>query len=127
MNNRNFGKWLKEKRIEAGYESQGLLSRTCGIDHSTIARWERGDTKPSPDNLKKLAPFLRASYEEIMAAAGYIEKPDPPKPKALEGLDMFCLRAIGKLSPEGKKKVYDYIEAVDALEKQKREKQNKKK
>ncbi|MTI82307.1 MAG: helix-turn-helix transcriptional regulator [Firmicutes bacterium] len=124
MNNRDFGKWLKAKRVEAGYESQGLLSRTCGIDHSTIARWERGDTKPSPDNLKKLAPYLKTTYEEILAAAGYLDKTDD-KPKALEGLDMFFLRAIGKLSPEGKKKVYDYIEAVDALEKQKGRKQNK--
>jgi len=122
MNNQDFGDWLRKKRIEAGFESQGLLSRTCNIDHSTIARWERGDTKPSPENLKKLAPHLRVTYEELMAAAGYLDKIDPPKPKALEGLDMFFLRAVGKLSPEGKKKVYDYVEMVDALEKQKRKK-----
>lgn len=76
MDNIDFGIWLKEKRIEAVYESQGLLSRACGIDHSTIARWERGFTKPSPENLKKLAPFLKTSCEELMAAAGYLDKND---------------------------------------------------
>ncbi len=57
----------------------------------------------------------------------YLYQNNPHKPEALEGLDMFFLRAIGKLSSEGKKKVYDYVEMVDALEKQKREEQNKKK
>lgn len=122
MNNKDFGNWLKEKRIEAGYDSQGLLSRACGIDHSTIARWERGYTKPSPDNLKKLAPYLKISYEELMAAAGYLDTSDVPKPKAPESADGIFLRAVGKLSPEGKKKVYDFIEMVDALEKQKKQK-----
>lgn len=122
MNNIDFGKWLKERRIKSGYESQGLLSRACGIDHSTIARWEKGDTKPSPENLKKLAPYLGVSYDDLMVVAGYLDKTNPQKPKALEGVDMFFMRAIGKLSPEGKKKIYDYIEMVDAIEKQKKKK-----
>ena len=121
MNNIDFGKWLKEKRIEVGYESQGLLSRACDIDHSTIARWERGDTKPSPSNLKKLAPYLGTSYDDLMVVAGYIDKNSSPKSKAFEGMDFF-MRAIGKLSPDGKKQVYDYIEWVDHQEKQKKKK-----
>ncbi|MEW6173870.1 MAG: S24 family peptidase [Bacillota bacterium] len=72
MSKKTFGKWLREKRVKAGYESQGALSRACGIDHSTVARWERGDVKPMPENLKKLAPFLGVSFEELMAAVGYI-------------------------------------------------------
>lgn len=122
MNNIDFGKWLKEKRIKAGYESQGLLSRACGIDHSTIARWEKGETKPSPDNLKKLAPFLSVSYDDLMVVAGYLDTTNPQKPKTLDGVDMFFMRAVGKLSPEGKRKIYDYIEMVDAIEKQKKKK-----
>ncbi|GBF33975.1 hypothetical protein DCCM_3086 [Desulfocucumis palustris] len=70
---------------------------------------------------------MAISTDELMAAAGYLDKTDPPKPKALEGLDMFFMRAIGKLSPDGKKKVYDYIEMVDEIEKQKRQKQKKNK
>ncbi|MEW6182145.1 MAG: S24 family peptidase [Bacillota bacterium] len=90
-----FGIWLQEKRAKAGYESQGALSRACGIDHSTVARWERGDVKPMPENLKKLAPFLGVSFEELMAAVGYIsdvQKPDAgpdysPTRKAVEQPD----------------------------------------
>ncbi len=54
------------------------MSRVCGIDHSTIARWERGDVKPMPENLRKIAPFLGLPYEELMAATGYISGiPEP--------------------------------------------------
>ncbi|MBE3588135.1 MAG: helix-turn-helix transcriptional regulator [Thermoanaerobacteraceae bacterium] len=121
MNNTDFGNWLKEKRISAGYESQGLLSRACGIDHSTIARWERGDTKPSPDNLKKLAPYLGISYQDLLAAAGYLDDTPPTQPKQYDGLEVF-LRSIGKLTPEGKKMVYDYVEYVIDLEERKKRK-----
>jgi repressor LexA len=72
MDQKAFGRWILEKRVEAGFESQGALSRVSGVDHSTIARWERGDVKPRPENLKKVAPYIGVSYETLMAAAGYI-------------------------------------------------------
>jgi repressor LexA len=72
MDRKAFGKWIQEKRVGAGFTSQGALSRVSGVDHSTIARWERGDFKPRPENLQKVAPFLGVPYETLMAAAGYI-------------------------------------------------------
>lgn len=124
---KSIGEKIKNLRLQAGYESLGALHRASGVPMSTLSRIESGVQKPRPETLKKLAPYLNVTQEELMAAAGYLDKVDPPKPKALEGLDTFFLRAVGKLSPEGKKKVYDYIEMVDALEKQKRAEQNKKK
>lgn len=85
MNQRIFGEWLRQKRMDAGYRSQGELSRACGVDHSTIARWERGDVRPNPENLKKLAPSLGVSYEEAMAAAGYL--PDEGEPGGVTDYD----------------------------------------
>ncbi|SFH22199.1 hypothetical protein SAMN05660649_04319 [Desulfotomaculum arcticum] len=102
-----------------------------GVTSAHISRLSRAilDSPPSPQTIKKLADnaYNDVTYKDLMAAAGYLDQKDPPKPKALEGLDMFFLRAVGKLSPEGKKKVYDYVEMVDALEKQKIKEQNKKK
>ncbi|RJQ25554.1 MAG: XRE family transcriptional regulator [Peptococcaceae bacterium] len=72
----NFGKWLKKQREVAGFKSQNELANVCGVDNSTIARLERGETRPTPDTLKKIAPFLKVNYEGLMCAAGYIWSSD---------------------------------------------------
>lgn len=118
----SIGKIIKRLRIQAGYDSLGELYRASGVPISTLSRIESDTQKPQPETLKKLAPYLNVSQEELMTAAGYLDTSDPPKPKAQEGADGFYLRAVGRLSPEGKKKVYDFIEMVDALEKQKKKK-----
>jgi repressor LexA len=68
----DFGKMLRRLREEAGYKSQTRFAAACGVDNSTIARLERGETKPTPETLKKLAPCLGVPYEELLAAAGYL-------------------------------------------------------
>ena len=118
----SIGKIIKKLRTQAGYESLGELHRDSGVPISTLSRIESGIQKPQPETLKKLAPYLNVLQEELMAAAGHLDTTDPPKPKALEGLDMFFMRTVGKLSPEGKKKVYEFVEMVDTLEKQKQKK-----
>lgn len=72
MEQNEFGKKLKQLREEAGYKSQTRFAAACGVDNSTIARLERGDTKPTLETLKRLAPFLGVPYEELLAAAGYL-------------------------------------------------------
>jgi hypothetical protein len=51
-------------------------------------------------------------YEDLLDADDYLGKTNP-KPQNNE--DVFFMRAVGKLSPEGKKKIYDYIEMVDTI------------
>jgi transcriptional regulator with XRE-family HTH domain len=79
---------LKKQRERAGFKSQSMLADASSVDNSTIARLERGETKPMPDTLKKLAPILKISYEELMRAAGYL-KPNSsstPEQKIAEAL-----------------------------------------
>jgi transcriptional regulator with XRE-family HTH domain len=75
MNALEFGKYIKNLRLKAGYSDRESLSKSSGIWNSTIKRIEEGITKtPSIDILKKLAPALKVSSEELMEAAGYIEE-----------------------------------------------------
>lgn len=68
----NFGDELKRLREAAGFESQSKLASISGVDNSTIARLERGETKPTPETLKKLAPYLYVPYETLMKLAGHL-------------------------------------------------------
>ena len=55
--------------------SQRQLAEMAGISNTEVWRIEAGERKnPSPATLKSLAPHLGIPYEELMAAAGYIEE-----------------------------------------------------
>ncbi|MDA8224206.1 S24 family peptidase [Desulfosporosinus sp.] len=69
----NFPVILKKLREKVGFESQTKFAEVSGVDNSTIARLERGETRPSPKTLEKLAPILGISLMELMAHAGYID------------------------------------------------------
>jgi transcriptional regulator with XRE-family HTH domain len=77
MNSVEFGKHIENLRMRAGFQTREELGRMAGVWGSTIQRIEEGKTKnPSVEVLKKLAPPLKISFEELMEAAGYIEKND---------------------------------------------------
>lgn len=72
MNSFEFGKYLKELR-EVEKISIRKLSLLSGISLSYISQLENGKRGiPKPNVLKKLSPCLNVSYEDLMAAAGYI-------------------------------------------------------
>lgn len=74
MNAKEFGKYIGNLRLQAGYETMESLSKASGVWGTTISRIEEGRTKsPSVETLKKLAPFLKVPYENILKAAGYLE------------------------------------------------------
>jgi|GEM_PF-964422 SOS-response transcriptional repressors (RecA-mediated autopeptidases) len=70
----DFSTKLKKFREKAGYESQTKFAEACGVDNSTIARLERGETSPTPKTLDRLAPVLGMPLMELMIAAGYVHK-----------------------------------------------------
>jgi transcriptional regulator with XRE-family HTH domain len=52
------------------------LADAAGVDRSTAARWERGETQPQPWHRPRLAEALKVSVEEV---AGLLaDEPDPP-------------------------------------------------
>lgn len=70
-----FVEYLKQ---QIGDKSLGYIETVTGIGKSHLSRILRGQySTPKPDTLKKLAPALPCSYEELMEAAGYI-KPNKP-------------------------------------------------
>src|SRR5690606_14933860 len=55
---------LAERRKAVGL-SQERLAEAVGVDPSTVARWERGETDPQPVHRPRLADVLGVSVEEI--------------------------------------------------------------
>lgn len=66
------GELLKKLRLAAGYESLGQLYRDSNVTVATLSRIESGNQHPQPVTLKKLAPWLKVSYEHLLERAGYI-------------------------------------------------------
>jgi transcriptional regulator with XRE-family HTH domain len=63
---------LAERRKAMGL-SQERLAEAVGVDTSTIARWERGETEPQAVHRPRLAETLKVSVEmvgELLAGVG---------------------------------------------------------
>ncbi|WP_131738930.1 helix-turn-helix domain-containing protein [Actinomadura roseirufa] len=68
--------------------TQESLALLLGVERSTVARWESGETEPQPYIRPKLADALKLSLEELaVLLAGPLTKPQP-KPKPLSPLNV---------------------------------------
>ena len=89
---------LKAARKEAGF-TQERVAGLLGIDRSTYAYYELGNTNPSIENLQKLAALFKVDI-------GWLLGTDRPKNTFCAPEDRFTLKAkvkekkIGELSPE---------------------------
>lgn len=69
------GTYIKEKRIEKGLSIR-RLAEFADISHTEVKRIENGLRKQtSPQVLRSIASALSVPYEDLMAAAGYIDEP----------------------------------------------------
>lgn len=69
------GTYIKEKRAEKGLSIR-RLAELADISHTEVKRIEDGLRKQtSPQVLRSIASALGVPYEELMAAAGYIDEP----------------------------------------------------
>jgi transcriptional regulator with XRE-family HTH domain len=105
MELKEFGKWVRELRISAGYDSQRDLAKASGVHNSSIAEIERGIRRPSTSTLLKLAPCLRVSYTRLHEAAGYpvigikdgtVETMDIPD-KVLDDIQQYLFEVKAKM------------------------------
>lgn len=55
---------LAQRRRAVGY-SQEAFAEVLGVDRSTVARWERGETEPQPYVCPKLARVLGVTVDEL--------------------------------------------------------------
>jgi len=92
---------LKGLREKAGYESQTKFAQASGVDNSTIARLERGETKPMPQTLIKIAPALHVDLNDLMIAAGYLHPAGAGMKFTKAGLNIFGYKEV-KLSDSNK-------------------------
>lgn len=88
MESLSFGDYLKNTREKAGL-GINELAKASGVSAPYLSRLESGARKtPLPDVLKKLAPHLKVSYEEMMRAANYIDIPADPKYAELRAVSL---------------------------------------
>ncbi|MCZ8513466.1 helix-turn-helix transcriptional regulator [Paenibacillus filicis] len=75
MSEHGFGKYLRDLREER-HISINQLAFYSGVSAPQISRIETGTRGvPKPDTIRKLANALKASYDDMMVAAGYVEQP----------------------------------------------------
>ena len=68
-----FGDYLREAIRKAGYIKVSRLAKDSGVSQSTLSRLVRNLQEPNIKTLRKLAPALKVSYEELLIAAHYID------------------------------------------------------
>lgn len=69
-----FGRYLARRMVARGYESNSALGRDLGVNPSDIGRWISGETQPSVERLRKLAPVLDVPVLELLIEAGHITR-----------------------------------------------------
>lgn len=128
MDLKEFGLYFAKLREDSGFKSQRQLAEKSGVSNGTIARIEGGTQEPTPSTLKKLALHLKdVNYEDLMKAAGYIDGDRPDGSSVIrektagELYDdpefQLAMRSAQGFSDENKKKVLEYIEMIEELEK----------
>lgn len=72
-----FGRFLKQLREEKGV-SLVDVEKALGISNAYLSQLETGTRRrlPSPERLRLLADYYNVSVEELLEAAGYLEKED---------------------------------------------------
>lgn len=64
---KNLGKYLKEKRINAGYTQSGLAEK-LKVHVQFVSNWERGICAPPSHCFQKSLDILKADRKKIVAA-----------------------------------------------------------
>lgn len=108
MDPKEFGEYLAELRIKAGYKRQAALSRKSGVSPSTIARLERGTTRPDYDTLFKLAPFLGISVNTMLEKLNSTNDEEPKIDSTK--YENRLAEIVADLPEEAQKSLEDFIE-----------------
>jgi transcriptional regulator with XRE-family HTH domain len=92
--------------------NQGRLAEASEISQSLLSKWlaedERKRVTPGPANLKKLAPILSVSYEDLLRMVGYLDGPS----------DVVSPAELDEIETDVNARVAQYIAAVRATPRQ---------
>ena len=72
------GPLLRRLRGETGLREVG---RRTGISNSYLSQIERGDRRPGPSVLKRLAALYGVDVQELLKRAGYLDEPEGVEPR----------------------------------------------
>lgn len=64
------GEYIRAKREAKNLSLRGLAAR-AKISYAELSRIENGKAFPTPATLRKIAPYLSVSYDELMLSVGY--------------------------------------------------------
>ena len=106
MNNNGFAKRIRDLRRSKNL-SQIELGKIVDLHYTHIGRYERGQSKPSSDTLKKLADAFGVTTDYIIE--GKIDKAAQAKLEDKDLLDMF--KEIENFSEEDKIVVKRFLNA----------------
>lgn len=89
---------LRTSRIDAGHTTISLAKR-LGATHSTIVRWERGDTEPRASDLLRWAESCDVSASWLLCGSMSIATTDrrDPEPSPRETIDDTLAREASRL------------------------------
>jgi transcriptional regulator with XRE-family HTH domain len=102
----SFGKRLKATRENKGF-NKSELAEAIGIHYSQLGRYERDESTPTADTLKRLANALGVSADYLMNGTAKEMAEDSFKDKNL----MNLFNRISGLGVEDKKVVTSLIDA----------------
>ncbi|WP_173645770.1 helix-turn-helix domain-containing protein [Leptospira interrogans] len=97
---------LKELRIQKGF-SQENLAKMVGLHKNHIGRYERGDSQPTADKIRKLADALGVTGDVLLGSTTQDQAKIQIGDRDL--LNLFS--EVEKLSSEDKEKVSDFLDA----------------
>lgn len=98
---------LKKARVDKGW-NQGQLAQAMEISQTAISQFEKGLRFPTPSNIKKLSDILGVSSDFLLG----------DEDMANERVKL--MRSMHGLSPDGLKKVEEYIQMVKKFEEPKK-------
>lgn len=115
-----FGKYIKYLRT-ANNLKQREVEKLCGVSNSYLSQLESGQRGiPSPDILKKLAPALKISYEELLVAAGYLPSATlPSQPSNAIPIDentMVTFPVFGRIAAGNPIKAIEEVEEYVSMD-----------
>jgi transcriptional regulator with XRE-family HTH domain len=100
-----FGDFVASQRVRAGIGKQSEFAKLAGTTQQTVSRWEKGRSRPRPQDIPRVARVLNARVEDLLAIVGYgkttsastFDKPFPVHALAPESFERFCAHLLERL------------------------------
>ena len=79
-----FTSYLLALMAEAGISDYAELSRLSGVNQTQFSNWRKGNSRPSHDNLSKIAPVLGTKAAVLWVVAGLVDESELDLPAPLD-------------------------------------------